>query len=76
MLHNWLHRYVTSDSQAGPLVKAKLPLREARVSVAPRPGKAGSYFCTLQLWPHLHDCEARFVARMIKGGSGPSISGP
>jgi type VI secretion system ImpC/EvpB family protein len=51
-LHNWLHRYVTADSQASPMVKAKLPLREARVQVVPRPGKAGSYYCTLQLWPH------------------------
>jgi type VI secretion system ImpC/EvpB family protein len=52
MLHNWLHRYVTADSQASAQVKARLPLREARVHVVPRPGKAGSYFCTLQLWPH------------------------
>lgn len=51
-LHNWLHRYVTADPEAGPMVKAKLPLREARVQVIPRPGKAGSYYCTLQLWPH------------------------
>ena len=43
---------MTADSQASAQVKARLPLREARVHVVPRPGKAGSYFCTLQLWPH------------------------
>lgn len=21
---------------------------------------------TLQLWPHLHDCEARYIARMVR----------
>jgi 16S rRNA (cytosine967-C5)-methyltransferase len=24
---------------------------------------------TLQLWPHLHDCEARFIARMVRRAS-------
>lgn len=52
MLQKWLVRYVVTDSQASALVKARLPLREARVHVAPRPGRAGSYFCTLHLWPH------------------------
>jgi len=52
MLDRWLHQYVTSDPQASVEVKARLPLREARVHVAPRPGRPGSYYCTLHLWPH------------------------
>jgi type VI secretion system protein ImpD len=51
-LHDWLQQYVTADSDASADVKARLPLREARVQVGERPGKPGSYVCTAHLWPH------------------------
>jgi type VI secretion system protein ImpD len=51
-LHDWLQQYVAADADASPEVKARLPLREARVQVAERPDKPGSYHCTAHLWPH------------------------
>ena len=51
-LHRWLQKYVTPDSEASSEVKARLPLREARVEVSEQPGKPGSYRCTAHLWPH------------------------
>jgi len=51
-LHRWLQRYVTSDSEAPPEVKAEYPLREASVRVREEPGKPGSYLCVAHLWPH------------------------
>lgn len=51
-LNQWLQRYVTSDSEASPDVKAEYPLREARVQVREHPGKPGSYLCIAHLWPH------------------------
>ena len=51
-LHRWLQKYVTPDSEASAEVKARFPLREARVEVSEQPGKPGSYRCTAHLWPH------------------------
>jgi len=51
-LYDWLHRYVTSDRDASPEVKAEYPLREAAVQVRPHPGKPGCYLCVAHLWPH------------------------
>jgi len=51
-LNHWLQRYVTSDSEASPEVKAKYPLRAASVQVRGHPGKPGSYLCIAHLWPH------------------------
>ncbi|MGO9596968.1 MAG: RsmB/NOP family class I SAM-dependent RNA methyltransferase [Isosphaeraceae bacterium] len=39
---------------------------EFRLDPFPHPLEESTTRGTLQLWPHLHDCEARFVARMIK----------
>jgi type VI secretion system protein ImpD len=52
MLHGWLQNYVTPDAEASPEVKAKLPLREARVEVRVHPHHPGSFLCTAYLWPH------------------------
>lgn len=51
-LHQWIHQYVTADPEASPEVKARLPLREARIQVRPHPGKPGSFRCIAHLWPH------------------------
>ncbi len=51
-LHQWLQQYVTADAEASASVKARRPLREARVRVSERPDKPGSYICTAHLWPH------------------------
>ena len=51
-LHNWIFQYVTSDAEASPETKARLPLREAKVQVRPNPGKPGSFQCILHLSPH------------------------
>lgn len=51
-LNQWLQRYVTSDSEASPEVKAEYPLRAASVQVRSHPGKPGSYLCVAHLWPH------------------------
>ncbi len=52
LLSRWLKRYVTSDPEARPEVKAQYPLREARVQVREHPDKPGSYLCVAHLWPH------------------------
>jgi type VI secretion system protein ImpD len=49
-LRKWLQKYVTGNDSAGPDVKAKFPLREARVQV--REVQPGSYSCIVHLQPH------------------------
>jgi type VI secretion system ImpC/EvpB family protein len=51
-LQSWLAHYVTPDAEASPLVRAKYPLREAKVEVRAIPGKPGSRQCVIHLAPH------------------------
>ena len=51
-LRRWLQNYTTANDEAGPDLKAKHPLREARVQVREQPGKPGSYLCVTHLRPH------------------------
>jgi type VI secretion system protein ImpD len=71
LLQNWIVKYVTDDSEASPAVKARYPLRDAKVQVEPTPGKPGSYQCKMHLMPHyeLDEMEAsvRVVAELTPG---------
>ena len=71
LLQNWIVNYVTDDSEATPAVKARYPLRDAKVQVEPTPGKPGSYRCKMHLMPHyeLDEMEAsvRVVAELMPG---------
>jgi predicted component of type VI protein secretion system len=40
-LNRWITRYVVPDDTASPQMKARCPLREARVDVTEIPGKPG-----------------------------------
>jgi type VI secretion system ImpC/EvpB family protein len=51
-LRRWLMNYTTANDDAGPELKARHPLREARVQVREHPGKPGSYLCVAHLRPH------------------------
>ena len=51
-LHRWVTNYVTPDADAPESARAKMPLREAELDVAPEPGKPGAYRCVLRLAPH------------------------
>lgn len=51
-LDSWVKRYVTPDEHATPETKARLPLRQATVSVVRDPGMPGSFQCKFSLLPH------------------------
>lgn len=51
-LNNWITNYVLLNDDASQDMKAKLPLREARVDVFDIPGKPGYYKATIFLRPH------------------------
>jgi type VI secretion system ImpC/EvpB family protein len=51
-LNNWLQQYVSANEDSGPEMKARYPLREARVEVRARPDNPGVYMCVIHLRPH------------------------
>ena len=64
-LSRWISNYVTSDSSASPAVKAKYPLREARIEVAEVPGKPGCYRAVAFLRPHFQLDELSVSLRLV-----------
>jgi type VI secretion system ImpC/EvpB family protein len=51
-LQQWVRQYVTTDDSAGPVAKARKPLRKADVHVRATPGRPGHFECEMRFWPH------------------------
>jgi type VI secretion system protein ImpC len=64
-LNRWISNYVTLDDDAPASVKAKYPLREARVDVAEIPGKPGAYRAVAFLRPHFQLDELSVSLRLV-----------
>ena len=64
-LNRWISNYVTTDESAGQSIKAKYPLREARVDVAEIPGKPGCYRAVAFLRPHFQLDELSVSLRLV-----------
>ena len=64
-LNRWIMRYVIPDDTASPQMKAKCPLREARVDVVEVPGKPGVYRAVAFLRPHFQLEELTVSLRLV-----------
>ena len=64
-LNRWIQNYVNSNVDAGQDMKARFPLREARVEVKEIPGKPGSYNAIAYLRPWLQMEELTASLRMV-----------
>ena len=64
-LNSWIADYVLLDDNALQPVKAKYPLREARVDVIDMPGKRGSYKAIAYLRPHFQLEELTVSLRLV-----------
>lgn len=51
-LQRWLHNYTTASADASSDVRARHPLREARIQVKEKRGQPGRYYSIIQLQPH------------------------
>ena len=71
VLQDWLIRYVVNDDNASPAVKARNPLREARVQVLPKPGAPGAYRCVIHLVPHYELDDIAVKVRLTTEISSP-----
>lgn len=67
-LTTWISDYVLDKDDAGQDLKAKYPLREARVDVIDVPGQPGAYSATVFLRPHFQleglSASLRLVAQL------------
>jgi type VI secretion system protein ImpC len=52
-MNRWIQNYVNADVNSGQDMKAKFPLREAKIAVVEIPGKPGSYNAVAHLRPWL-----------------------
>ncbi|MFN7993061.1 MAG: type VI secretion system contractile sheath large subunit [Bryobacteraceae bacterium] len=64
-LNRWITRYVVPDDTASPSMKARCPLREARVDVSEVPGKPGVYRAVAFLRPHFQLDELTVSLRLV-----------
>jgi type VI secretion system protein ImpC len=64
-LNRWISNYVLLDDNAGQDMKAKFPLREARVDVSEIPGKPGVYRAVTFLKPHYQLDELTVSLRLV-----------
>jgi type VI secretion system protein ImpC len=64
-LNTWISQYVLLDDDAPQSVKARFPLREARVDVTDQPGKPGCYSAVVFLKPHFQLDELSISIRLV-----------
>ena len=64
-LNNWISNYVLLSDDAPQEVKAKYPLREARIDVTEVPGKPGVYKAVAFLRPHFQMEELTVSIRLV-----------
>jgi type VI secretion system protein ImpC len=64
-LHKWIMQYTIGDDSATQAMKAKYPLREARVEVVDIPGKPGAYRAVCFLRPHFQLDELSVSLRLV-----------
>ncbi len=64
-LNRWISNYVNGNENAGQEMKARYPLREAKVEVKEIPGRPGSYNAVAYLRPWLQMEELTTSLRMV-----------
>ncbi|HEX4228788.1 MAG TPA: type VI secretion system contractile sheath large subunit [Bryobacteraceae bacterium] len=64
-LNDWIRTYVVADDSASATIKAKNPLRDARVEVVDVPGKPGAYRAVAFLRPHYQLDELSVSLRLV-----------
>jgi type VI secretion system protein ImpC len=64
-LNRWINNYVLGSDEGGQEMKAKYPLREARIDVAEVPGKPGVYKAIAFLRPHFQLDELTVSLRLV-----------
>jgi type VI secretion system protein ImpC len=74
-LNRWINNYVLGTDDAGQEMKARYPLREARVDVSETPGKPGVYRAVAFLKPHFQLDELTISLRLVAELPPPAQGG-
>lgn len=69
-LQQWLNRHVSGLAGGGDTA-SRYPLRDARVEVRERPGRPGTYGCTVHLQPHYQLDEVGAAFRLVTDLNAP-----
>lgn len=64
-LKTWIRQYVADMESASPAVRARRPLRQAKIEVSEVEGETGWYRCKIQLRPHFKHAGAEFSLSLI-----------
>jgi len=64
-LNQWIMLYVVGNDEVAPEVKARRPLRDARIEVMEVPGKPGAYRAIAFLKPHFQLDELNISLRLV-----------
>jgi len=64
-LNRWISQYILGSENAGPEMKARYPLSEARIDVTEVPGKPGVYRAVAFLKPHYQLDELTVSLRLV-----------
>jgi type VI secretion system ImpC/EvpB family protein len=76
-LGRWLQNYINATEGASPDLRARYPLREARVEVAEVPRRPGQYTCKVHLRPQFQlDQLAGSIYLKAQLGAGATTGGP
>ncbi|MBE7501629.1 MAG: type VI secretion system contractile sheath large subunit [Verrucomicrobiales bacterium] len=70
-LNRWIKFYTLANDDAGQELKAKSPLKDARVDVLDVPGKPGAYTAVLFLQPHFQLEELTASIRLVANLPAP-----
>lgn len=73
-LNRWIGNYVLGQDDAGQEIKARYPLREARIDVTETPGKPGCYRAAVFLRPHFQLEELSASIRLVAELPPPPVS--
>jgi type VI secretion system protein ImpC len=71
-LNRWISNYVVANDDASAEVKAKRPLRDARIDVVEIPGKPGAYRAVAFLRPHFQLDELSVSMRLVADLPAPA----
>jgi type VI secretion system protein ImpC len=71
-LNNWINNYTIANDDAGFELKAKHPLKEARIDVVEIPGKPGAYRAVAFLRPHFQLDELGVSLRLVADLPAPA----
>lgn len=64
-LNTWIRQYVADMEAASPAVRARRPLRQAKIEVFEVEGETGWYRCNLWLRPHFKHVGAEFSLSLV-----------